>query len=255
MAILTSIRPHTYAFLSHLLARGVDVAHVVFEGSLRRGLRVRFLHWLEEIYLRVEHALFLHGHPCTEHDLFRRYGALEDLLRRRGVQWSVVEDHNGSRCTEILRRISPDVMVLYGTRIILPHVLQIPAVGTLNLHSSLLPRFRGGKSEFWVLLTGEHDACGATVHWVEPRLDAGPIFLQERIPVDPDDTPSTLRRKVQLLSAVLICEALRRVEQGENVRVPQDEERATTYRNPKLEDLAEYRRKFPGKPIFSGRGR
>jgi methionyl-tRNA formyltransferase len=243
------MRRHTYHLLSHLLLRGVPVAHVVFERPIATGLRERIVGLAEAAYLRVRHQAFLPHQPATPF-LFRQYGSVQSLLAAHRVGWSAVSDHNGADCVATLGRLRPDVLVLYGTRIIREPVLGLPSIGTLNVHSSLLPRYRGGKSEFWILLRGEPEAFGVSVHWVDPGLDTGPIFLQERIPVAAEDTPATLREKATQLGPVLLAEALRRIAQEDIVRRPQDAASASCFRAPTAADVAEFRRKWPGKPVF-----
>jgi len=248
--LLVRYRAHTYGFLAHLVARGSPVTHVIFEGKPVRGLKEKVLGVAENLYLGLVHAAFLRGHPSTESVYMRRYGDVERLLDGAGIKRSIVGNHNDEQTLELLQKESPDVLVLYGARIIKEPVLKTASIGVLNIHSALLPTFRGGKSEFWILFHEQPERFGLTVHWVVPGLDAGDMFLQERIPVLPSDTPRTLRAKAQIMAPVVLAEALRRIADGEILRIPQKQEDISVYRAPTPEQIAAYAKKFPGRKIF-----
>ncbi len=250
VVVFTRLHPFTSHFLSHLLARGVSLEHVVFEGQDQRGIRSTMMRFLEFIFLGCEHFLFARRHPHTEHTLIQRYGDALKLLTARGIGYSFVADHNGAECQQILETSKPDLIVLYGTRIIQEHILRLAGKGTLNIHSAMLPKFRGAKTEFWILLHDDPSAFGVTIHWVEPTLDTGPIVLQEQIPIVQADTPKTLRMKAQMLAPVLLAEAIRRLTQGEELRVDQGSSPTPTFKKPKQEDLDAFRKKYPGASIF-----
>jgi methionyl-tRNA formyltransferase len=250
VAILTSVRPHSYAFFNHLLERGVNIVCVAFEGDPEPGRRVRWLTRLDDRYTRFVHRLFLKGHPPTEVPRHRRFGDVRELLLKHGVPWHLIDNHNDPQNVEWLELAKPDLLILAGTRIIKQPMLDVPNIGTLNAHSALLPRFRGGKAEFWILYREEPESFGVTIHWVNPGLDTGGIVLQERIPVHPDDTPATLRHKAQWLVPILLGEAIRRIAADEQLESPQDDAQASTCKFPTPEDIEAYRRKFPGKMVF-----
>lgn len=250
VVVLTRLQPQTPAFLAHLLSRGVEISGVVFEGAMNEGSRVGVLRVVESLFLWLERTLFLGKHPATWQGGFRRFASATTVLKEHGIPWVTVENHNDSTAAEALKGMRPDIAVLYGTRIIKQDILAIPAKGTLNIHSSLLPKFRGGKAEFWILFKKQPESFGITVHWVEPKLDAGPIVLQERIPVVTADTPATLRAKAQFLAPVVLTEALRRLTAGETLSTPQNESEVTTCKRPTADEVEEYKKAHPGQPVF-----
>lgn len=220
IVILTSHSPWTYGLVNTLIARGCVPIAVVFEGGLRNTWAMRCVRFLESAFLALEHAFFFRRHRRV-HDLYRRHGSVARLLRDHGIDMHVTANHNDPDAEAFLKKISPDYVLLCGTRIIKPNILSIPKRGALNAHSAMLPKFRGAKSEYWILESGETDAAGVTVHWVEPTLDTGAICLQEKIPVDPRDTTKTLRAKSVYLGAHLFAETIRRIENGEELRTVQ----------------------------------
>jgi methionyl-tRNA formyltransferase len=117
------------------------------------------------------------------------------------------------------------VVVAYG--LILPlAVLNIPKFGCLNIHASLLPRWRGAAPVERAILAGDCET-GITIMQMDQGLDTGPILLQRPIPIAQDDTSQTLRDKLALLGAGCIVEVLARMQQHALLPVPQDDFGAT----------------------------
>lgn len=102
----------------------------------------------------------------------------------------------------------PDVLVVVAYGLILPQaVLDLPPLGCLNVHASLLPRWRGAAPIEHALLAGDRET-GLTVMRMEAGLDTGPILLQRRVPIEPLDTGGTLRDRLADLSGPLLLQAL-----------------------------------------------
>jgi methionyl-tRNA formyltransferase len=98
-------------------------------------------------------------------------------------------------------------------------VLEIPRIGTLNLHPAYLPFNRGWHTPTWAILDGT--PYGATLHWVDEGLDTGEIALQDKLHVRPDDTAHSLYQRVLELEVQLLREALPLLSEGKLPRVPQ----------------------------------
>lgn len=108
----------------------------------------------------------------------------------------------------------PDVMVVAAYGLILPQaVLDIPRLGCLNIHASLLPRWRGAAPIQRALLAGDAET-GVTIMLMEAGLDTGPMLLKESLPIAATETAGTLHDKLAGLGARLIVEALGRMERG-----------------------------------------
>jgi methionyl-tRNA formyltransferase len=128
---------------------------------------------------------------------------------------------------EVLRALSPDVIVVAAYGQILPAgILSLPRYGCLNIHASLLPLYRGAAPINWAIVRGETHT-GITIMQMDEGMDTGGILLQERIPIEPQDTAGTLTSKLSLLGARLIIAALQGVGSGTLTPVPQDASRAT----------------------------
>jgi len=117
------------------------------------------------------------------------------------------------------------VVVAYG-RILPRPVLDLPAEGCLNVHYSLLPKYRGAAPVAWAVLNGEEKSGVTTMRLVE-KMDAGPILLQEEIALDPNETAASLESKLIPVGARLLLETIRRLQSGSVVPRSQTEEEAT----------------------------
>jgi methionyl-tRNA formyltransferase len=126
-----------------------------------------------------------------------------------------------------MRRASPEVVVVVAFGQLLPRaVLDIPPKGCLNVHASLLPKYRGPAPIPWTLIRGE-TVTGVTIMEIVEALDAGPILLQRTIPIAAEDTAGTLEGRLASLGAEALVETLRAVERGEVTKTPQNEAEAT----------------------------
>ncbi len=120
-----------------------------------------------------------------------------------------------------------DVMVVAAYGLILPPaVLQLPRHGCLNIHASLLPRWRGAAPIQRAILAGDGET-GITIMQMDAGLDTGDMLLKKSCPISAHDTTQALHDKLALLGAGAIVEALRLLEQGRLARMPQDAAQAT----------------------------
>jgi len=128
---------------------------------------------------------------------------------------------------EALKSLAPALVVVVAYGRILPQsILDLPPRGCLNVHYSLLPRYRGAAPIAWAILNGEEKSGVTTMRLVE-KMDAGPIFLQREIPLAPDETAASLEARLIPLGAELLLETIRRLKEGNLTPRPQREEDAT----------------------------
>ncbi len=126
-----------------------------------------------------------------------------------------------------LRQLAPEVVVVaaFG-QILRSNVLAIPARGCLNVHASLLPRYRGASPITAAILAGESET-GVTIMLMDRGMDTGPVLAQARAPITDQDTTGSLTGKLAALGAELLVETLPRWLGGEIEPQPQDEALAT----------------------------
>jgi len=126
-----------------------------------------------------------------------------------------------------IKSLTPDliVVVAYG-KILPPELLPLPKFGAINVHASLLPKYRGAAPIQWALLKGETET-GVTVMQIAETLDTGDIILQAKVAVDPKDTAETLLDKVFSQGAQTLLKAIDQIKNGTAKRIPQKEAEAT----------------------------
>lgn len=130
-----------------------------------------------------------------------------------------------------IRDLQPDLIVVAGYHKRIPKsVLDIPQRGTINLHGSLLPKYRGPSTWKWAIINGESHT-GVTVHVMTPELDNGDILAQQRIDIAPEDTGGSLFAKICETGAGLLDRTLDAMGLGTIVLEPQDESQGTYYGN------------------------
>jgi len=128
---------------------------------------------------------------------------------------------------EEIRRLMPDVIVVIAYGQILPRdVLQIPRLACLNLHASLLPRWRGAAPIQAAIAAGDCET-GITVMYMDEGLDTGDILLQRNIEILPNDTGGSLHDRLAQIAPETLLESLRLLAAGNAPRIPQDNARAT----------------------------
>lgn len=124
---------------------------------------------------------------------------------------------------EILREINPDVIVVVAYGQILPEsILNIPKYGCINVHGSLLPKYRGAAPIQWAVLDGE-EKTGITTMYMEKGLDTGDMIDKAEIVLDPKETAGTLHDKLMEIGANLLLETLEKLENETAVRIKQND--------------------------------
>lgn len=137
------------------------------------------------------------------------------VVQPKSLKWA-------SRVEE-LSSFSPDVIVVAAYGLILrKNVLELPKYGCINVHASLLPKYRGAAPIQWTVLNGEKET-GITVMQMDEGLDTGDILKTVRIPVDPKETAGSLFDKLSLLGGEALLQVLDEAERGDLHPVPQGE--------------------------------
>jgi len=126
----------------------------------------------------------------------------------------------------LLEADKPDVLVLGGTRIIKPKILEIPRQSTVNSHPGLLPWLRGSASVGWALYKDLPQ--GATTHFVVPGIDTGDIIISRQLPGYRHDTYESINYRIAILSGELMAEAVTFIVNGEVPRTPQNPDEGET---------------------------
>ena len=126
-----------------------------------------------------------------------------------------------------LAAIAPAAIIVVGYGKIIPQwMIDLPPLGNINLHASLLPKYRGAAPVQWAIASGEK-ITGVTTMRIDAGLDTGDILLQREVAISPDDTAETLGPRLATIGADLVVDTLRGLEAGSIRPQPQDHSRAT----------------------------
>ncbi len=172
-----------------------------------------------------------------------RIKSLQALGRQYGVPLMGSFDVNSRQSLEHVCSWHPDLLVsVHLNQHIKSPLMGLAARGVLNIHPSLLPRHRGPMPVFSVLANGDGET-GVSVHWVDEGLDTGPLILQERICVEPDDTILSLSFKAAVAGAEVLVKAIRLLSEGSAPCVVQDKSCASYHPMPTRVDQKRFRQK------------
>jgi methionyl-tRNA formyltransferase len=168
----------------------------------------------------------LHGKSQAEANPMR------ELALARGVRLHDPENVNAPHARAVLASYRPDLLVVcdYG-QILKPETLEIARLGGINLHASLLPKYRGAAPINWAIYHGETET-GVTVIHITPRVDAGPAIARAATSIGPRETAADLEPRLAELGAPLVLEALDALEAGTARPIEQDSAQAV--RAPRL---------------------
>lgn len=126
-----------------------------------------------------------------------------------------------------LQELAPDLIVVAAYGRVLPReILELPAYGCINVHSSLLPKYRGAAPINWAMVNGDKET-GVTIMYMALELDAGDIIDQVKTPIDPVEEVGVLHDRLALLGGELLVKVVADLAQGRATRTPQDPEQVT----------------------------
>lgn len=127
------------------------------------------------------------------------------------------------KALELVRELAPELIVVAAYGKILPEdILNVPPLGSINVHSSLLPKYRGAAPINWAILNGEEET-GVSIMYVAKELDAGDVILQKSTPIGPEEDAQSLTARLAELGAQALSEAVTALAEGTAGRTPQDE--------------------------------
>jgi len=122
-----------------------------------------------------------------------------------------------------IKAMNPDAIVVVAFGQILPEsILNIPKYGCINVHASLLPKYRGAAPMQWAIIDGEKET-GITTMYMAKGLDTGDMILKAVTPIGPKETGETLHDRMSVMGGPLIIETLKQIEAGIAPRIPQDD--------------------------------
>jgi UDP-4-amino-4-deoxy-L-arabinose formyltransferase/UDP-glucuronic acid dehydrogenase (UDP-4-keto-hexauronic acid decarboxylating) len=178
-------------------------------------------------------AVFTHKDDPQENIWFESVAA---LAASHNIPVFAPDDINHPIWIKKIRELAPDILFsFYYRNIIKPAILEIPPKGCLNLHGSLLPKYRGRSPINWAILKGEKQS-GATLHYMTPRPDDGDIVCQTSVGISEEDTARSVFDKVSVASQHILAEILPKIKAQTAPRIPQNHEKATYYGGRRSQD-------------------
>lgn len=182
--------------------------------------------WLLSLFFGVSIPEELHGRI--------RIVSVEEVAEQHGIPVTKTTSLNSETTVSAIAQEEPDIVLGLETSILSPDVLSIPSIGSLNGHSSLLPEYRGGATEFWQLVNGETET-GVTIHWMVRDVDAGDICVQHQWPIPAGSDHHKLRLMSWFRRLEPWREVVTRIEAGDILKQPQGFSRGPTFRRPTLQ--------------------
>jgi peptidoglycan/xylan/chitin deacetylase (PgdA/CDA1 family) len=269
VVIFSSVPPHQVARIMARIRRDAPQAQVVgilYERRPPKSLQQRMKIWRKKMTRLVYWQYVLHRilasvnrHLNNLLDIFirfvhaapklpngdRSYG-LDDLqatCKSNGAELFVTPDIHADPALDFVRRVNPDLGLVFGTRILKPALFEIPKQGSINIHKRKVPDYRGGGAVgLWELLDDQKE-IGVTVHRVEAKVDVGGVIRWARIPIEPFDDLESLALKADVVGADLIVAVIRDFASGTVTETPQSGP-SKLFRAPAAEDLLQMKKKI-----------
>lgn len=123
--------------------------------------------------------------------------------------------------TEELRSLRADLQIVVAFRMLPEVVWNMPPIGTINLHGSLLPAYRGAAPIHWAVINGETQT-GVTTFFLKHEIDTGDVLLSDTLDISPDESTGEVHDRMMQLGAEVIYKSVKKIEQGDYILTPQD---------------------------------
>lgn len=169
-----------------------------------------------------------------------KYYSVKSIAMNNSINFYKIDDVNSHDFISKLQTLDIDVIVsVAATQLFKKDILNMPKMCCINLHSSLLPEYRGVSPSFWTMLNGE-DKTGVTVHYMDEKIDSGDIIVQNAITIEKDDTVKTLNEKVSDVGAASSIEALKLLENNTVKPIPLDITKGSYFSVPDRDDVRRF---------------
>lgn len=187
---------------------------IVFAGNSLRAIEcLKFL-----LKKKVNIVLSV-GHPRNKTDN-KNFLSIENISKKKNLKFISPKTLNTYKFYKKLKQIKPDLMILvgYSACILKKKIYEVPKYGTINLHASLLPKYRGGSPLNWVIINNEK-FTGISILQVDEGIDTGNILSQRKIKINKKETILTLTKKVNLLYPRLLFKTLKEIFERKQFKI------------------------------------
>jgi methionyl-tRNA formyltransferase len=166
--------------------------------------------------------------------------SLEYYAKSFGIPVFKINSPNKIEFCDELQKLHVDLIINQCQSILKKSILDIPKIGVINRHNSLLPKNRGRLTPFWVLYNGEKET-GVTIHFVEEKIDSGAIIVQEKFKVDPNETFNSLVKKNYSYAITAMLKALEILDNTDHSFMQNSDDEATYNTIPTFKQALIYR--------------
>jgi len=161
----------------------------------------------------------------------RRGKPVPTTVKKRALELELptldVDDVKSDRFEEELKKLDADLFVVVAFKILPPNILEIPKKGSINLHASLLPKYRGAAPIHWAVIRGEKET-GCTVFFLEKSVDTGSIIGRVKTSIKPNETTGNLYERLKDLGAELVVDSVDKIAADNVDTIEQNDEEATS---------------------------
>jgi methionyl-tRNA formyltransferase len=158
---------------------------------------------------------------------------VKEFVERHNLKVLTPEDLKSEEFYQALSELKPDLIAVVAFRILPERIFSLPPFGTINLHASLLPKYRGAAPINWAIIKGEKKT-GVTTFFIQRKVDTGNIVLQKEVEISPEETCGELSLKLSQVGADILLKTIDLIERGEVKTHFQDDSEATLA--PKITD-------------------
>jgi methionyl-tRNA formyltransferase len=245
IVIITQNEPFYLAdnfnYLMKLLPIHSEIVGCVVNDPSPFGKKETFLQKSVKTYKIFGLSFFLYYSIKYLLNVFDKRKNLSTVLRKFGIPKIVLSKHiNHKESVEIIKSYNPDLLIsILGNQIFKEQIFNMVPRGCLNLHTSLLPKYRGLMPTFWVLKNNEK-YTGVSVFYVDKGIDSGPIIVQERVEID-NRTQEELIKYTKKIGVECIVKAIDLIHYNTVKIIPNDASSKSYFSFPKKEDVLIFR--------------
>lgn len=169
----------------------------------------------------------------------QRYFIVEELIEKKQIPLHYIEDINSEESLTILNIISSNILIVVGSRIIKPNIIDNFKGLMINFHTGYLPNYRGPYSEFWAIFNHEYEKVATTIHLLDKGIDTGNILARETVQISEAITPSEAHVLNTINGAKMLTRILDDFVNERCFPVKQDETKAKYYSYPSKKKIIE----------------
>ena len=155
-----------------------------------------------------------------------RETAIAIKAKNMGLHVIQEQDLKSDHFVSKLKNLDADLFVVVAFRILPNALITIPKLGSINLHGSLLPAYRGAAPIQWALINGDEET-GLSTFFIAPKVDTGAVICQDKLPIHPNDNYGTLSERMGILGSVILVETINLIESGSASAIKQNDNHAT----------------------------